>query len=61
VFGIYINLVSLIKMCPAETSNRFWVGKNLSGFYSIRNGLKIGDALSPFVLNYAVVYAISRI
>jgi len=60
-----MNLVSLLKMCLPETSGRFWVGKNMSYLYSIRNVLKNGDFLSPFPLTYAVVYAknfaISRI
>jgi len=47
-FGIPKKLVKLIKMCPTETYSRVRVGKNLSHMFPIRNGLKHGDALSPF-------------
>jgi len=46
-YGITMKLVKLIKMCVNEMYNRVWVGKNLSGMFPIRNGLKQGDALSP--------------
>ena len=42
-FGIHMELVMLIKMCLIS---RVWVGKNLSGMFPSRNGLKQGDALS---------------
>ena len=48
VFGIHMNLVSLIKSCLFETSSKFWVGKYLSDLYPIRNDLKNGNVLSPF-------------
>ena len=40
--------------------SRVQVGKNLSNVFSIRNVLKLGDALSPLLFNPASEYAISR-
>ena len=37
------------------------MGKNLSEVFPIRNGLKQGDALSPFLFNFALEYAIKRV
>ena len=60
-FGIPKKLVRLVKMCSTETHSRVRVGKNLSDMFSIRNGLKQGDALSPLLFNFAVKYAIRRV
>ena len=51
--GIPKKMVRLIKMCLTETYSRVRVGKNLSEMFPIRNGLKQGDALSPFLFNFA--------
>ena len=48
-FGVPKKLVRLIKMCLTETYSRVQVGKNLSDMFSIRDGLKQGDALSPLL------------
>ena len=48
-------------MCLTETYSRVQVGKNLSDIFSIRNGLKQGDALSPLLFNFALEYAIRRV
>jgi hypothetical protein len=60
-FGIPKELNRQIKLCLAETYSRVLVGKNLSEMFLIRNGLKQGDALSPSLFNFALVYAIKRV
>jgi len=59
--GIRMKLVSPIKMYLTETYSRAGVGKNLSDVLPIRNGLKQGDALSPLLFNFALVYAIRMV
>jgi len=54
-------MVRLIKMCLNANDSRVWVGKHLSDMFSIRNGLKQGDALSPLLLNTALECAIRRV
>jgi len=56
--GIPMKLVMLIKMCLTVTHSRVWVGKNLYDMFSIRNGLKQEDALSPLFFNFVLEYAI---
>ena len=48
-------------MCLSETYSRDRVGKNLTDMFSIRNGLKQGDALSPLLFNFALEYAIRSV
>jgi hypothetical protein len=45
-------------MCLKETNSTVHIGKNLSGKFTIQNGLKQGDALSPLIFNFALEYAI---
>ena len=59
-FGIPMKLESLIKMHLNGTCNRVRVGKHLSDIFPIRNGLKLGDALTPLLLNFTLGYAIRR-
>jgi sorting nexin-29 len=60
-FGIPRKLVGLINMCLNETFSRVRIGKNLSDKFSIENGLKQGDAISPLLFNFALEYAIRRV
>jgi hypothetical protein len=48
-------------MCLNETCSKFHVGKLLSHKFSIQNGLKQRDALSPLIFNFAFVYAIRKV
>jgi len=59
--GIPMNLVTLIKMFLTEMYSRVWVGKNLTGMISIRNGLKQGAVLLPLLSNFALDYAIRMV
>jgi hypothetical protein len=59
--GISMKLVRPIKLCPTETYSRLRVGKNLTDMFPIRNGLKQGDILLPFIFNCALEYAIRRV
>ena len=45
-------------MCLNETYSRVYVGKQLSDTFSIKNGLKQGNALSPLLFSFALEYAI---
>jgi len=56
-----MKLVRLITVCLNETYGRVRVGKNLPDIFLIRNGLKQGDALSPFLFNCTLEYAIRRV
>jgi len=50
-FGIPMKLVRLIKICLNETYSTDHVGKHLSDTFSIRNGFKQRNALSPLLFN----------
>jgi hypothetical protein len=56
-----MKLVRLIKMCLSEMYSRVQVGKHLSDTFPIENDLEQGDALSPFVFNFALAYAIRMV
>jgi len=60
-FGIPMKLIRLIKMCLSETYSRICVGKHLSDMFSIRNGLKPGDAVLALLLIFALEYATRRV
>jgi hypothetical protein len=44
-----------------ETYSKARIGKHLSDSFSIQNGLKQGDALSPLLFNFALEYAITKV
>jgi hypothetical protein len=48
-------------MCLNETYSTVRIGKLQSDKFSIQNGLKQGDALSPLLFNFALEYAIRRV
>jgi hypothetical protein len=60
-FGIPKKLVRLIKICLNETYSKVHVGELLFDKFPIQNGLKHGDALSPFLLKFALEYAIRKV
>jgi len=45
----------------SESYSTVRVGNNLSEMFPIRNGLKLGEALSPLLFNFALEYAIKRV
>ena len=53
-----MKLVSLITMCLNEIYSIVRVGKHLFEMFPIKNSLKQGDVLSPFLFNFALQYAI---
>jgi hypothetical protein len=60
-FGIPMKLVRLIKMCLNISSSRIRVGKHWSDIFPVRNGLKLGGALTPLLFNFALEYAIRSV
>jgi len=48
-------------MCLTESYSTVRVGKILSEMFPNRNGLKLGEALSPLLFNFALGYAIKRV
>jgi hypothetical protein len=60
-FGELIKLVRLIKMCLNETYSEVRISNLLSDNFSILNGLKQGDDLSPLLFNFALKYAIRKV
>jgi hypothetical protein len=48
-------------MCLTETHSSVRVDKNLSGMFPIKNVLNEGDALSPLLFNFVLVYSIRRV
>jgi hypothetical protein len=51
----------LIKMCLNETYSKVRIGKHLSDNFSIQNGLKERDALSPLLFNFALEFASRKV
>jgi hypothetical protein len=48
-------------MCLNETYSKTHIGKCLISAFSVRNGLKQGGALSPFLFNLAAEYATRKV
>jgi hypothetical protein len=48
-------------MCLNETYSRVRIDKCLSDKFTIQNGLKNKDTLSPLLFNFALEYAIMRV
>jgi hypothetical protein len=53
-----MKLVRLIKMCLNEIYSKVRIGKYLSNNFSIQNGIKKGDGLSPLLFNFVSEFAI---
>jgi len=60
-FGIPMKLNRLMKMCLTETYSKVCIGKNLSYAFPIQNSVKQGDALLPFLFNFALEYSVRRV
>jgi hypothetical protein len=60
-FGIPSKLVWRIKTCLSETYSTVRIGKYQSDKFPYQNGLYQGDALSPFLFNFTLKYAIRRV
>jgi hypothetical protein len=57
-----VKVVRLIKMCSKETYSKVCIAKHLSGSFSIKNGLKQGNALSiQLLFKFALEYAIRKV
>jgi hypothetical protein len=59
-FGIPMKLVRLIKLFLNATCSRVGVGKLLSDMFSVKNGLKQGNALSTLFFSTSSEYALRR-
>jgi hypothetical protein len=60
-FGAHMKLVRLIKKCLNGTNNKRRIGKHLSDNFPTQNGLKLGDAITPRLFNFALEYAIRKV
>jgi len=60
-FGILMKREELIKTCLNESYSRVRVGKHLSDMFSLRNGLKQGDAIKLLLFNFVLDCAIRRV
>jgi len=60
-FGIPMKPARLITLCLSGRYYIVRVGKRLSDTFSVKNGLKQGDALSPLLVNFTLEYAIRRL
>jgi hypothetical protein len=58
--GLQMKLGRLIKMCLNENHSKVHIGKHSFDTLPIQNILKQGDALSPFLLHFALEYGIRK-
>jgi hypothetical protein len=56
-----MKIVRLIKMYLNKTYSKIRVGKYLCYNFTIHNGLKEGDALSPLLFKFALEYASRKV
>jgi hypothetical protein len=54
-FGLPTKLINMIKLCNTNTSSEFKVNNEISSSFTINNGLKQGDAMSPVLFNTSMV------
>jgi hypothetical protein len=59
--GIHRKMFGPIPMCLNETYSTVLIVKYQTDKFPIQNDLKQGDALSPWLFNFAVEYAIRRV
>jgi hypothetical protein len=60
-FEIPRKLDGQIKICLNKTYSRFHISKYLCDKFTVHNGQKQEDALSPLLSNFALEYAIRRV
>jgi hypothetical protein len=56
-----MKLARFTKMCLNETYSKVCIGKYLSDNSPTQNSLNQGEALLPFLFNFALVYAIREV
>jgi hypothetical protein len=56
-----MKLVRLIEKCLNEKYSKVRIGKHLSDYFLIPNGLKPGDALKTLLFNFALECAIGKV
>ena len=60
-FGIPRKLVTLVKMCMEGSHNIIKIDGQLSEPFTVLNGLRQGDALSPVLFNFALEWVMRKI
>ena len=61
LLGSSTKKVRLIKADLDATRSEVRIGNYLHSSFSIENGLKQGDALSPLLFNFSLEYAIMKV
>jgi Reverse transcriptase (RNA-dependent DNA polymerase). len=57
----HIGKVGVLKTCFDGTQSKVRIGNYLFSSFPIENGLKQRDTLSPFLFNFLLEYAISKV